>query len=69
MQKEVINPEEIIAKAREVMLNGKFIGEFSELEEKWLEEHNRPLYAVYKMSTEAKKKGLETKRRGKDYER
>lgn len=69
MQKEVINPEEILAKARAVAENGKFIGEFSESEEKWLEEHNRPLYSVYKMSKEAREKDLETKRGGNDYER
>lgn len=69
MQKEEINSEEIIAKAMEVVNNGKFIGEFSESEEKWLEEHNRPLYAVCKMSKEAKAKDLENRRGGDEYER
>lgn len=69
MKEEIINPDEIMNKARDVIESGKFVGSLSEHEENWLKENGGVIYAVYKMSTEARKKDLEMKQRREDYDR
>lgn len=69
MEENVINPNEIMNKARMAIETGKFIGDLSKEEEIWLKANNRVIHAAYKMSLAAKKKDLERRRGGRDIER